>query len=269
MSRLFTFGCSFTSYMWPTWANIIAYDKELELYNFGLAGLGNVGIQHRILEADIKHKFTPDDKIMILWSSFSREDRFDNGMWKAHGSVFNTGSPYNNRTWLTNHWSMQNDLVKNMTSIICVNKLYKDNIIWQGHSFTPYTNEAAIFFDHSEQWDMLKHFYEKELPEIGWHMFETNLPFGKLQDSHPDIKGHMQKVKDWIYPSLGWKIREKTLDRFTLFSNMIEDFVIENDIVTNLDPVYNYIHNNLYLRSDFKDLKKYSRNRYIFEDIVI
>jgi len=267
MGRLFTFGCSFTSYMWPTWANIVAYDQEAEHYNLALPGLGNVGIHHRIIEADIKYKFQPEDKIMILWTSFSREDRFIDGRWQAEGSVFNAGCRYDNRSWLKNHWSMQNDLVKNMTAIITVNKLYKDNIIWQGHSFTPYNNEAALIYDESEHYNLLKDFYSKEIPHIDWHMFETNKPFGTLQDSHPDILGHLQKVRDWIYPSLGLELRSKTEDRFTLMQHFIVDFVLENKIKEDLDKVYDFIHRNLYLRDDFQDIKKYSRNIYVFEDM--
>ena len=32
MSRVFTFGCSFTSFFWPTWADIIINDFENRLF---------------------------------------------------------------------------------------------------------------------------------------------------------------------------------------------------------------------------------------------
>ena len=40
--RIFTFGCSFTNYLWSTWANILGYEfREAEFYNFGKSGAGN------------------------------------------------------------------------------------------------------------------------------------------------------------------------------------------------------------------------------------
>ena len=41
MKRLITFGCSFTDYSWPTWADIIALDREVEYENWAIGGGGN------------------------------------------------------------------------------------------------------------------------------------------------------------------------------------------------------------------------------------
>jgi hypothetical protein len=34
-SRIFTFGCSFTEYEWPTWADIILYKNIRYIMNIG------------------------------------------------------------------------------------------------------------------------------------------------------------------------------------------------------------------------------------------
>ncbi len=39
--RLITFGCSFTDYSWPTWADIIARDLDCEYENWAIGGGGN------------------------------------------------------------------------------------------------------------------------------------------------------------------------------------------------------------------------------------
>ncbi len=108
MSRLFTFGCSFTQYGWPTWADIIAYDKDVEYYNYAIAGLGNVGIAHRILEADLKHKFQDGDEIFILWSSWSREDRVKDAAWIGRGSVLTYNSHHYDKSFLKKYWDFDN-----------------------------------------------------------------------------------------------------------------------------------------------------------------
>lgn len=39
MKRFFAFGCSYTSYHWPTWADYVGMSPEFdEAYNFGMAG---------------------------------------------------------------------------------------------------------------------------------------------------------------------------------------------------------------------------------------
>lgn len=89
--RIFAFGCSFTSYDWPTWADLIAFDNpKSSYYNFGRAGMGNVGIAARISEANKKFNFCETDLVMVMWSTFCREDRWINGRWFTQGNVYNS-----------------------------------------------------------------------------------------------------------------------------------------------------------------------------------
>lgn len=90
MKRVFTFGCSFTSFSWPTWADILVEDfknRGLEGYNFGRCGAGNQFIFIKLMEANAKFKFNKDDLILICWTTMQREDRFANNEWKTPGSV--------------------------------------------------------------------------------------------------------------------------------------------------------------------------------------
>lgn len=87
--RFFAFGCSFTEYCWPTWADIIS--KEIpEYYNYGRAGAGNFYIFSALIEANKKHKFNSDDLIMVMWTAVDREDRYLNNNWIASGCVYNS-----------------------------------------------------------------------------------------------------------------------------------------------------------------------------------
>ena len=69
--RLFTFGCSFTSWKWPTWNDYIGLNFD-EYYSLGCGGADNKNILYRLLQADKKYKFTSDDTIMIMFTSFNR-----------------------------------------------------------------------------------------------------------------------------------------------------------------------------------------------------
>lgn len=88
--RLFTFGCSFTKHLYPTWANILSVEMpHAEFCNLANPGAGNSYIAWRIAEANNRFKFNKDDLIVVMYSTFCREDRYIDGKWQLYGNVFN------------------------------------------------------------------------------------------------------------------------------------------------------------------------------------
>jgi hypothetical protein len=96
MKRLFVFGCSYTAYSWPSWADLLSSHFDY-FENWGLAGIGNRGIAERVAECNVKNQFGPDDTIIVQWSTHLRNDFFhQEGTltdrlpgWKTAGSIFN------------------------------------------------------------------------------------------------------------------------------------------------------------------------------------
>ena len=88
--RFFAFGCSFTQYKWPTWADIIAQEIP-ESYNYGMGGGSNVLMHLSLIEAHQKHQITSDDLVIITWTNCAREDRYINGHWQTPGNIYTTG----------------------------------------------------------------------------------------------------------------------------------------------------------------------------------
>jgi len=87
--RIFAFGCSFTSYMWPTWADILASESpDARFINCGWCGGGNILISIKIAEANIRFEFNEDDLIMVMWTTYCREDRYVNNSWLSVGNVY-------------------------------------------------------------------------------------------------------------------------------------------------------------------------------------
>jgi hypothetical protein len=86
--RFFAFGCSFTEYAWPTWADILGRNYD-EYYNYGQAGAGNMYIFNSIMEIDQYHKLTKDDLVIVQWSSTLREDRYKDTNWVTKGGILN------------------------------------------------------------------------------------------------------------------------------------------------------------------------------------
>ena len=78
--RFFAFGCSYTNYVWPTWADIIGQDIPIYL-NWGNPGAGNHFIFNSIVEADARYNFNKDDLVIVMWTYKEREDRYNNSMW--------------------------------------------------------------------------------------------------------------------------------------------------------------------------------------------
>lgn len=84
--RFFAFGCSFTDYYWPTWANAIANEIP-ESYNYGKCGAGNMFIFHSLMEANIRHNIGPNDLVLIMWTNVTREDRYIDS-WNTPGNIY-------------------------------------------------------------------------------------------------------------------------------------------------------------------------------------
>ncbi len=89
MSRLFTFGCSFTHYFWPTWADFLRFNYD-EYQNWGGRGFGNQAIFELLIEANTRNKFTKGDTIIIMWSSHQRHDLYKIG-WNGKGNILTAG----------------------------------------------------------------------------------------------------------------------------------------------------------------------------------
>lgn len=90
--RAMTFGCSFTKYYWPTWADIVLKQAELHGYdtdNWGLPGVGNTYIALKVQEAITKGLIKSGDYVFICWSTIMREDRAVDGKWISPGNIFN------------------------------------------------------------------------------------------------------------------------------------------------------------------------------------
>ena len=130
--RFFAFGCSFTAYDWPTWANIL--HKEMptaEFYNFGHIGGGNSMISNRIAEANCRYKFNETDLIIPMWTTFCREDRWKHGSWLSVGNIY-TQQVYDEK-FVKEHCDPKGYLLRDL-AIITLTSNYLDNLV--SDSFT-------------------------------------------------------------------------------------------------------------------------------------
>lgn len=225
MRRIFIFGCSFTQYIWPTWADVLEHDSNVPVYNYGLSGIGNVGISHKILEADLRHRFNSDDSIYILWTTWYREDRMFLGEWKRLGNVFNN---YHYKKDFYKYCCDSDFFVKNASAIISVNKTYKDLIKFQAH-IKPL--DQLIPDSVIENYPNLHDFYFKHIENKELH-FSPSDRYNSF-DEHPTMIDHI----DFLENIVGIGISKKSKKYFYKIHDNLKDSVSEYD-----NEAYSRIH---------------------------
>lgn len=140
MKRLFTFGCSFTNYHWPTWADILG--KEFEHFeNWGRNGAGNQYIFHSLVECKLTRNFTSDDTVVIMWSNITREDRYikeQNG-WVTPGNIV-TNSFYS-KSYIKKFFCERGYLIRDTSFIAAAIDLLKNwNVNYKLLCMVPISN---------------------------------------------------------------------------------------------------------------------------------
>lgn len=208
--RLFTFGCSFTSYMWPTWADVIAKEMpNAEFFNLGKSGSGNLLVSLRIAEANNRFKFTDTDLIMIMYSSYCREDRWVDGDWISCGNIFN--NDVYPRDWVRKFSDEQGYLIRDAAIIDLTSKYL---------STLPSTSVQMLsvpFVQGAERSDSrtvvpkdLAALYADTFVKLEPSIFELELA-GKGVDYHGFQDGHPSTIRYYNYlEKLGFSLSEST-----------------------------------------------------------
>lgn len=87
--RIFAFGCSFTNYYWPTWADLIAHENPTADYvNRAMPGAGNQFILTNLNQAIKFFNIGENDLVLIMWSTFYRHDSYRNHRWHTPGNIY-------------------------------------------------------------------------------------------------------------------------------------------------------------------------------------
>jgi hypothetical protein len=115
MSRLFTFGCSFTQYGWPTWADILG--RQFAHYeNWGRSGAGNLYISCAVSECHVKNQFNKNDTVVIMWSAITREDRYFEKGWHTAGNVYTQDKLFG-KSWVKKFADYRGYLIRDLAFI--------------------------------------------------------------------------------------------------------------------------------------------------------
>jgi hypothetical protein len=210
--RLFTFGCSFTGYAWSMWPEIIAYDLDIPLYNFGKTGAGNQYIANTVSQANARYCFNKDDLVIVCWTNVCREDRWKDGEWILPGNIF-TQDVYNQK-WVQKWADPLGYIIRDLGSIHLVNQVLSKSDCQ--HHFLSMLDVISDI----DQWNLTNINFKnltKMNPNTGQ---ETKIIDDLLNIYHKDIK----KINKSFYDVL-WNgnIQLKISQEQKRFSNLFDD----------------------------------------------
>ena len=207
MTRLFTFGCSYTNYRWSTWADCLA--PEFDYFeNWGQGGGGNHYIYNSVMEADQRHCFGAGDTVIVCWSTFMRDDRYVQGRWHTLGGMFTT--PIYQSEYLKSHVDERGYVIRDLAFIKGVKSLLetKPNLTWKFLSLANLKLGTRCETAPGEPKDVME-VYANVLDTILPSYQETIFKNGwkQAEDPHPSPEEHLAYL-DTVLP--GWVTKQST-----------------------------------------------------------
>jgi hypothetical protein len=234
--RFFAFGCSMTSYGWPTWADIVAQEIP-ESYNYAQSGGGNLFISCQVTEANLRHKFTDSDLVMVMWSSTAREDRYIKGNWLTPGNIY-TQNYYDDN--FVNKFADDLGYLLRDINLITLTKNFLDASPAEYFmlNMSPFKTECEDYTLNTKYKSIKKLYsdtFESILPDIltlelqgTWPQHPVSKKGGQTADYHPSPIQHFGYLKK-LFPETQWskhtlkfvKAQQLRMEQLRDFDDMI------------------------------------------------
>lgn len=205
--RFFAFGCSFTRYNWPTWADIVAHNYD-EFQNWGHSGGGNTFIFNSIVEAHLKNEIKPHDVVGVMWTNICREDRYVNNKWLTPGNIFTQKHyPYD---WVQKFSDLRGYYIRDLNIIAATEAFLKTiGCRYFFLSMVPILNSAQ--YDHTDDSELIQDilpYHALTLHNIRPSVYETVFNFDWW--SRPfQFKNHQVDAKLLETPATDYETRTK------------------------------------------------------------
>ena len=205
MRRLFTFGCSFTQYFWPTWADILG--KEFDYFeNWGKLGGGNQFMFNSLMECSLRNNLTSSDTVIIMWTNVAREDRYIKNAWETHGNVYTT--EFYSKEFLHRYFDDTGCLIRDLASIHASKKFLElSNIPYIFLSMVPITNVDQYTVAPLKNTNKITELYKDTISNIRPSVFEKVFKFNwksknrQKVDLHPLPMEHLEYL-DIVVPEI-------------------------------------------------------------------
>jgi hypothetical protein len=221
MKRLFVFGCSYTSWAIPTWADILATGYD-QFENWAVQGAGNRCIVERLSECIMSKNITADDTIIVQWTDFHREDYHKPGLlgnmnWSRSGSIL--VNPDVSST-IKESWNEFSYVMHSMNYInLGINLLKNQPCTWFVTSSIDLTQDFEKFssleiykkmFEDTQWIPCLDSIIPNKTSYVGTTI---KSPFGSNIDAHLTPTLHNAWLEKYILPKLDVKIYKGFLQK--------------------------------------------------------
>jgi hypothetical protein len=201
--KMFAFGCSFTQYAWPTWADIAG--REFGSYeNWGKGGAGNQFIFNSLIECLVKNKISKNDTVIIMWSGVTREDRYINKNWVTLGNIFSYN--VNDENFKKNFSDFRGCCIRDFNTIFATQNILKSIgckfYFLSMTSLTDFGNQNVaiedLLFSFKPALDQVR----PSVHEIVFNFDWTSRPFNVTgqENGYYDKQFHYNQIKDLNWP---------------------------------------------------------------------
>lgn len=163
MKRLFTYGCSFTNYQYPTWAEYLGslYDEH---HTFALSGAGNYFSFSQFKRTLHEYDVSKNDTILFQITGIVRKDLIGaDNEWVGGGNIFYNSNYSQN--YINNCFDMINsayDLYNNLKFLIYFKEYLNYNII-----IIP-----MLSFEHKENLGEIGYRYQNDNTQYSNYLFK-------------------------------------------------------------------------------------------------
>ena len=238
--RFFSFGCSFTRWCWPTWNDYIGLNFD-EYHNCGMAGSDNKHILYTLLEVDKKYKFTSDDTIMVMFTSFNRMSYVDKDF-----SIHNIGDLVDDNLKLHpigKEYNFPTAIYDNCIAIQSIKSILESKNI--KYTFLQ-SMKHNFYYDNFKAEGKVKENLDYCLDLFKYPIMENwcyeNYNFMKekviwkdegIQDGHPTMKHHFDFVKEFFPQYITDKTNQYYNKHLNVFTNESQDIQGKNYEILN------------------------------------
>jgi hypothetical protein len=196
MNRLFTFGCSYTSYAWSTWADILGQSAQ-EFQNWGMLGTGNQFIFNSVHECHQRNRLQPGDTVVVCWTNTMRDDRYTN-VWNTLGNIYT--QPLYDPAWIRKWITERGCLLRDLAAVAGVRLLLESTgVSWRFLSMVPIDQVDQYTSQRNPSQDLLDLYHDVvvDIKPSYWQVLEGR---PKLKfDLHPSPEDHLYYL-DQVLP---------------------------------------------------------------------
>lgn len=249
--NLYIDGCSYSSYYWATWADILC-ESNPDSYNVAESGSGNERIFFNLMHN--LPKFTPGStKVVLQWSGYPRFDHWDTRRllkWHAAGNRYFVGDfVEKNSQWWSDEWLKFKSYyyVKAAAQI-----LEKANIEYYFMTMDDWAinqdkaaaylgiNWQSIILDPKMIMYNMNDFIANDLK----YSYSADWTQGKCEDGHPSITSHI-RIAEHINRHLNMNIDKNVIQDYRKWELEVKQAETVEQVHEIGKP---YKHNDRYLK---------------------